>query len=394
MADPNPIQEVELTKSALFAEAEKQTGCTDWGDTSVFEPALDQLLASLDTEAALHSTGRFSFWTQIAGRLSQRLLLQKEKYDQVPIEIADKPAQIIAGPPRTGTTLLQRLLGLDPDADTLRYCDVLSPVPATQPGTEEDEAKIDQMSKMLAQFYEGVPDFLKIHELDPRLPDEEVFLIDHSFMSALEPARAHVPTYWKWVMESGDLDGLYRELKHFIAYVGQYRAGSRWVLKAPHHLWMLSQLLNGFPNAQVIWTHRDPAKSVPSMCSLSRPISTMFSDSSTNEQIGSDMLEWMADGVSRAMEARKERPDDRILDVHYRDLIRDPVTTLATIYEAFEIPFPRSMPGAIQKHLTESPKGKHGSHDYTAETFGLSDDGIRERFSDYIKQYDVSTEDH
>lgn len=160
MTISNQLPEVELTKSALFAEAEERTGCTDWGDTSVFEPALDQLLSSLESEAELNSEGRFTTWMGIVGRLSQRLLLQREGYDQVPTAIADRPAFIIVGPPRTGTTLLQRLLALDAETDALRFCDVASPVLATQPGTEEDEAKIERVSEMVAQLHERMPELL------------------------------------------------------------------------------------------------------------------------------------------------------------------------------------------------------------------------------------------
>lgn len=386
------LPDVELTTSAVFAAAEEQTGCRDWGDTGVFEPALAQLLASLEAEARLTRAGRFFRWTDIVGRLSQRLLLQRERYDEVPAEIADRPAFVIAGPPRTGTTLLQRLLALDPDADALRYCDVAVPVPATRPGTGEDEAKVEAVSQRLAQLYALVPALHGMHEMDPRVPDEETFLLDHSFMCALEPLRARVPTYWSWVMESGDLAGLYRELKQLIAYVGQYRTGSRWVLKAPQHLLMLRQLLDGFPHASVIWTHRDPARFVPSMASMARAIRSAGSDAVDDEEVGQEFLELLADRVSRAMDSREGTAEARIVDVHYHDLMRDPLGTVARIYEAFGVELPRGMLEAIARYAAGNPKGKLGHHSYSAEEFGLSNEEIRERFRDYIEAYDVAAE--
>jgi len=392
MTEQNPFPEVELTKSAVFAAAEERTGCTDWGDTSVFEPALDQLLASLETEARLNRAGRLVRWSAIVGRLCQRLLLQREGYDRVPKGIAERPAFVIVGPPRTGTTLLQRLLALDPDSDALRYCDVAAPVPATRPGTDEDEAKIEQVSQQLAQIQALVPDLRKIHEMDPRMPDEEIFLIDHSFLCTLGPLRARVPGYWTWVMESGDLDGAYRELKHFIAYVGQHRTGSRWVLKTPQHLLMLPQLLKTFPTAFVIWTHRDPAKFVPSMASLSRTLRSAGSDAVDDEDLGRYWLELLADGVSSAMDFRKGITEDRIVDIHFHDLVRDPQGSVSRIYEAFGVELPEGMPEAISRYLAENPKGKRGRHAYTAEAFGLRNEEIRERFSVYIEEYDVRAE--
>jgi hypothetical protein len=393
MTDQNQIPDVELTKSAVFAAAEEQTGCPNWGDTTVFEPALDQLLASLEAEAQLNTAGRFNQWMSIVYRLSQRLLLQREGYDRVPTEIAERPALVITGPPRTGTTLLQRLLALDPDTDALRYCDVVAPVPATRFGTDEDEAKIEEVSQMVTQVNARVPDLLKMHEIGPRIPEEELYLIDHSFMSALGPLRARVPTYWTWVMESGDLDGVYRELKHFIAYVGQRRTGSRWVLKTPHHIWMLRHLLEGFPHASVIWTHRDPAKFVPSSASMCRAVRSTGSNSVSGEKM-QDYLEMLVDGVSRAMGDRNRATGRRIVDIHYHDLMRDPQGTVAGIYEAFGVELPENMPEAIARHLAENPKGKHGHHSYSAEEFGLRNEEIRERFSAYIEEYNVQGEDY
>lgn len=394
MTNSSLVPEVELTKSALFAEAEERTGFTDWGNTSVFEPALDQLLSALENEACLSRVGRFGSWMGIAGRLQQRLMLQRDGYDRVPTQIADKPALVIAGPHRTGTTLLQRLLSLDPATDALRYCDVASPAPATRPGTTEDEAKIEGVSVGLARLQELLPDLIKIHEIEPRTPDEEVFLMNHAFVCILEPVRARVPSYWNWILKSADLPALYRELKHLIAYAGQYRTGSQWVLKGPQHLWMLRHLLDGFPNAHVIWTHRDPAKSVPSMCSLSRVVRKLNSDSVRDEEVGADWLEMVADGLARAMKDRDERPDRPILDVTYRDLMRDPEAVIRGIYEAVGLDYPARMSTAVQSYLRGNPKGKHGSHSYTAEEFGLSAGDIRERFTAYIERYRVPIEDN
>jgi hypothetical protein len=271
----------------------------------------------------------------------------------------------------------------------LRYCDVAVPAPAPHHGTADDEAKIEEIFLQLAQMHALIPNLPKIHEIDPRLPDDEFYLFDHSFMSALGLIRARLPSYWNWVMESGDLNGLYRELKHFVAYVGKHRTGSRWVLKTPQHLLMFSHLLGGFPRACVIWTDRDPAKCVPSMASLSRAIRLAGSDAVNNEGSGRYWMELLADGVSRAMEYRDGTGEKRI---HYHDLVRDPQRTVARIYEAFGVDLSESMPKAIARHLAENPKGKHGLHRYSAEEFGLSNEEIRERFSAYIEEYKVQCE--
>ena len=42
----------------------------------------------------------------------------------------------------------------------------------------------------------------------------------------------------------------------------------RWILKTPNHLWHLDALLAAYPDARIIWTHRDPGPVVTSLASL------------------------------------------------------------------------------------------------------------------------------
>jgi hypothetical protein len=391
VCDQEEIPEVELSESVVMAAAEEQTGCSDWGKTCVFGPALARYLSALEGEAQLNEQGRFGVWQGVVARLSQRLLLQQQGFDQVSTGIADRPSFVIAGLPRTGSTLLQRLLSLDPDSDSLRFGDVSMPVPATYPGTEEDEAKIEQVGQALDKRYSQVPELRSLHEMDPRLPDEETFLINQSFMSILAPLGAHVPNFWAWVMDSGDHRGTYKELKHLVSFVGQYRTGSRWVLKSPHHLWMQDSLLEEFPNATVIWTHRDPVRLVPSMASLAYALRAPASDHATREQAGRDWLDMLSDGLTRGMSARRAA-ENRFIDVHYQDLMHDPQAAVAAIYTAADLDMPEAMNEAIRTFLADNPKGKHGSHRYTAEQFGLSEGEIIEVFLDYIRTYDVVAE--
>lgn len=392
MRSPEHLHKIELNKDSLLAAAENWTGLSDWGDVSLFEPALEELLQSLEFEARLNRGGKQYFRSIIVSRLAQRLLLHREEYNNLPVAIADKPSFIITGLPRTGTTLLHRLLALDTETDALRYCDVTSPAPVTVSGTLQDDIKIMRIQENVAGFHKRIPGMRKAHKIEPRTPDEEVFLMDLQFMSLLPLLGAHVPSYWNWVMSSGDLGCLYQELKQLIAYVGQYRTGSRWVLKAPQHLWMFNHLLDAFPNAQAIWLHRDPGVSVASCCSLSRVLRNANSDAMDNRMIGSDWLNVLTDGVYRAMADRKLHPIHRVHDVYYQDLVQDPVNVVTKIYEAFNVELPENMPEIILQYLAENPKGKHGVHNYSADTFGLSNSGIRERFSAYIEAVNVGIE--
>src|ERR1700755_3383759 len=104
-------------------------------------------------------------------------------------------------------------------------------------------------------------------------------------------------------------------------------------LKTPVHMFALDALVEAYPNAKFLWSHRDPAKVIGSVCSLIRYVRSWSSDRDDPEELGSEQLASWAEAVRRAMDFRKRVGDNRFSDVSFADLQTDPVHTLERTYD-------------------------------------------------------------
>jgi hypothetical protein len=165
----------------------------------------------------------------------------------------------------------------------------------------------------------------------------------------------------------------------------------RWVLKSPIHLKTLDALLDEYPDARVIFTHRDPANTVPSVASLMYTIGGIVTDSLSPEDVGRQQLDWWADAVRRMMDVRASHPDkaEQFVDIHFEDVVSDPVLALRGVYERFDLPWSDGVERGMRRFMAENPRGKHGAHRYELDDFGLALGEIRERFRDYCEAHDV-----
>ena len=102
-----------------------------------------------------------------------------------------------------------------------------------------------------------------------------------------------------------------------------------WHLRTPVHMFALDAFVEVYPNAKFLWSHRDPAKVLGSVCSLIAYVRSWSSDYKDPQELGAEQLAWWAKGIGRAMEFRKKFGDDRFVDVSFADLQTDPVNTVA-----------------------------------------------------------------
>lgn len=323
--------------------------------------------------------------------LSNWLKLQADNYRNLPSD--NRNAVFVLGPARSGTTLLQRLLCQDPQAGFLRYADMQFLAPATALGTKADEEKIQKCRELTTTMYQFLPAMRWMHESQPEMPDEEAFLFEHQYCSVLFPLRMHVPSYKAWYLNTELHGEAYQELKRLVTYIGQHRQFSHWVFKAPQHLFTVDILMETFPNAKLIWLHRNPVITMPSLSSLGWNIQRRNSDAVTPAQVSQEMIGFMQTGIERAMAVRKRVGDTRFCDVYYRDLMADPVAEIRRIYGEIGLPFSAQMAAALQRWLMEHPQHKHGRHAYTLEEFGLTEVGLLDRFSDYIEEFRIPREE-
>jgi hypothetical protein len=167
-----------------------------------------------------------------------------------------------------------------------------------------------------------------------------------------------------------------------------------WVLKSPAHLTRLDALFAVYPDARVIHTHRDPVKVVPSVVSTLAAGRRVRSDHVDPAEIAAGLGFGMGFMLQSVVDQRTSGtlPECQIADLHYLDLLRDPVAAIRDAYAAVDLPFGEDMPGRVRAYLDARPQDKHGVHRYSAADYGYDVDELRATFKAYTEHFGVEAE--
>lgn len=376
-----------LDVEGLLASARKKTGLEDFGSPS-FKDGLEVLVASLDTESQLTPIGRIAARTRIVNLLETRLrLIEHRRLNPAVAEQQISQPVFVLGLPRTGTTVLYGMLASDPAMRSPASWEVARPFPPESADRSSDP-RIAATEKEFDNFRRLVPGIDAIHPLGAQLPQECMALQAPEFLSYEYPTTFPVPGYWSWLREQ-DLTSAYRFERLFLQHLQSGYAGERWLLKTPAHLMWLDTLLAVFPDALLVHTHRNPAAVLASVSSLMFTLRSAMSDGVHRAAVGAEQLDTWTWGLARAMAVRDRIGDDRVIDVHYRDTVDDPVGTVARIYAHFEWEMTSAVEAGVRGYLEQNPRDKHGSHRYSLAEFGLQRDQVDEAFADYRSRFGV-----
>lgn len=384
-------QPVALESQALLEAASSRTaGLTEFGDPS-FRPGLDRLVRSLNEEAQLSEAGRALFAERIIESLCNRLTLEVycARHPEILAEPIIKPV-VIVGLPRTGTTMLHRILARDPHFYTANYWEVRFPSPfaGTVPGTPDP--RIAAAKTEVGMMIQAMPDLLAMHPLDAELPDEEVILMEHSFLSAMD-AYANLPGYVAWLSQQ-DQTPAYAYLKRqlqFLQWQKRQRGevAQRWILKSPHHVHAMATLFKVFPDVQVIQTHRDPLQTIPSMGSFAYTIWRVYSDVADPVKAGRLWAGKFAAGMRNSMAFRDGMPADRFLDVWYLDAVTKPIEVAESVYPFLGMALSADVRQRMLDWMQVSRRDQRAAHEYSIEKMGLTLAGLESDFAGYRERY-------
>jgi len=230
---------------------------------------------------------------------------------------------------------------------------------------------------------------LVVHPMDALAPEEDVIILEKLFMSGVPETAYNVPSYARW-LEQQDQTPAYEWLADCMRILAERQAGAFWVLKAPHHLEWLDTVFEVFPDVTIIQTHRDPVATVASYCSLVSHGMGMLSDRVDPLAVGRHWSRKIERMLGRALASRDARASAGFIDVHYRDLLRDPVATVEGLCAAIGLPWSADTRAHLTRWLADNRQHKHGIHRYAAEDFGLSEPELAERFSDYRARFDLA----
>ncbi len=382
-----------LDTEKMLAEASAQIGSDDFGDDSFREP-FEVLVQALNTEARLHAEGMRAQHARIVGILAGRLQLQTfvARYPEIRDEVIVRPA-VIAGLPRTGSTLLHRVLASDSRFYAPLWYEVRFPSPATDwDFTVANDARIPRAKAEVQAMLDASPALAAIHPMDALAPDEEILLLENSFYSTVPPSGTWVPTYSRWVAEHDNTPG-YEYLKLQLQFLqwqkkksGVANHAERWLLKAPHHLHYMDTLLKIFPDATIVQTHRDPVETIPSICSFMRALYVMASDHVDAGGIADEWSAKWANGLAHTMAVRVAfggSAQQRFLDVYYVDSIDNPDAEIERVYEFTGLQLTAEARAAMAQWRDANRRELRPSHDYVMADYGLTEAGIKQQFADY-----------
>jgi hypothetical protein len=202
-----------------------------------------------------------------------------------------------------------------------------------------------------------------------------------------------VPSYRAW-HDRQDKRPVYEFHCQFLQHLQWRCPGQKWVLKAPSHLLALEDLLQVYPDAGIILTHRDPLKVLASCASFTEVLRRGFSDRLDKAVLAQEVLERWVEGAGLAVKYRQDQGDlhRQLFDVHYAELLRDPMSMVRRIYEFFDLELTGAAETAMERFLLANPKNKGGVHRYSLEEFGLNTETERRRFQFYLDYFGIEPE--
>jgi hypothetical protein len=368
----------------LLDTARQQTGLDNFGDEG-FREGLEVLLETYDSNVA-DAASREACSITTTGRLATRLKMQAA-FDETPeiLDIELKTPMFVTGLPRTGTSAMVNLLNADPATKSLLLWEIHCPEPL--PGWQAGAP--DPRHDGMVEYMEANrnPEFDKIHYAHPDLPEECVMMHAYSFDGVQTGWEIMLEPYGSW-FQNHDLTRLYTEYRKYLQLLQWQRPGERWLLKAPAHMWALPVILDIFPDANILWGHRDVVSVTSSICSMTQMILKNYMHGGNADQVdankyGPIVMEWYARSLERGLADRQRLPKQRFTDYEHDCLVSDSIGTAHRIYDHFGLPFGDSEQGALQAHMDAHPQNKHGKHQHRLDQFGMTEEQVRERFSFY-----------
>ncbi|RME24839.1 MAG: sulfotransferase [Deltaproteobacteria bacterium] len=377
----------EISAEAIIDAARKRTGLEDWGSDAFLEPmarAIEEI-----GRARFTDLGRVIIRQALVTALSNRLKVE-EYFRRHPdaAEVAIERPVFILGFPRTGTTLLQNLLTLEEGTRSLKFWELQSPVPVSANRAEDRRIRIARTERTLRAAYLMAPEMREVHEIRAETSEECWPLFANAFSVLNWDIGSGLRGYGDWLLRQSMVEA-YRYYKRQLQMIAHFRPTGRFILKCPEHLWFVDALLEVFPDACLVWTHRDPFDVIASYCSLISLNRRVLYGRIDPVEIGAHITDRFATGVRRAMAVRRAQQHDQIYDVDFRALVKDQAGMVHHIRRAFDLPDGPGADARIQAWLENGRRDKRGAHVYDPQRYGLVPEQVYPAFSDYIDRFGV-----
>ena len=389
--DANPV---ELTRSAVLSAAVEATGLSDFGPDD-FHERLDLMLSETDADPERTALGRLTLWGDAVRWASNRLRIRDllERHPEIHDVEIRRPI-IVIGLPRSGTTHLVNLIAADQRLRSMPLWESQQPVPGPDdvPGEDGVDPRWARCDAAWQGFKASSPLIAAMHPMNPDHIHEELELQLPDFSSYNHEWITRCPR-WRDYLLSHDQRPHYRYMKTGLQILQWYRPRERWVLKCPQHLEQIGPLMETFPDATIVVTHRDPVSVIQSSATMLAYGARMTYKSPRPEWY----LEYWTDRIRRLLEAsvrdRHLLPEDRTIDVLFHEFMADDVAMVERIYEVAGLPMTPEARAQIDAYMAAHPRGKEGQVVYDLrQDFDADPADVRSGFGFYLDRFAVRIE--
>jgi sulfotransferase family protein len=368
------------------------TRLRDFGDNTFQEP-LRVLARSYADEAALSTFGRMAARWDTLRFLSNLLLLRaaEEENPSILEEPTEQPI-FITGLPRSGTTFLHSLLIEDPSNLAVRCWQTVYPCAVHSASPAVQRACVNKVERQLTAFAWLAPEIRSVHRLSARAPQECTEITAHVFQSLRFDTTHRVPSYRHWVDRAGHL-AAYRFHRRFLQHLQYRESARRWVLKSPDHVFALDAIQEVYPDARFVFVHRSPLEVLPSVAQLTEILRRPFTRHLDRREIGQQVSECWERGANilTSVAPASRASHCRVAHIDFNALIRNPVGSVAALYERFGLTFRAAFEQRLLTRLADWPEGGYRRERPSLEEYGLSRETERRRFAAYMDCFNFKT---
>jgi hypothetical protein len=383
----------DLSAELLTARAVEIGGLPVRGEAG-FRPGLERFLSAFAAADTVTPAGRDRIEALVVDTLIARFRMDDwiHRHPEV-LEMPVERPVFILGLPRAGTTLLLNLLAFDPQRRVYWNWEAGREIPPAHRDHLHDDPRIARrIAEVDALLASGMLDH-RLHVEMGDEPTECTYLLGQDFKSNLWLSQTPVPDYFDWLIDEADMVAAYRYQKRALQVL-QSAAPGKWTLKLPSHAPFVASLLEVFPDARIVLTHRDPVKPIPSAAAAVRIVMGMSCVGVDPAYLGREMLRMVEASVERTMAARDAHPEVPFYDFHYRRFAADPIAEIRRLYDFLGDDLSgdveNRMVAALRVH--EARRDAVGPNVYRPEDFGLTRAAIDERFAPYMARFGIERE--
>jgi hypothetical protein len=374
------------TADELIAEARRHTGLDDLGDDS-FHEGLVALVGGAEAAGSFNELGMAVLRDQAIGFLKVRLSIE-DWYRRHP-EIDDQvilPPLFGLGLPRTGSTALSFLLAEDHRARSLLTWESGAPTPPPDPATYDTDPRIAEAAVHISLIDEMAPKFKTMLPSSPTGPTECLQLMALDFRSPMFFALGDNRGYEAW-LAACDMVPAYRYHERVLKLL-QWRFPTRpWWLKSPAHMASIDALLEVYPGARFVMTHRDIAQVIPSLVSLFDAMSEYLRDGPLAPDFAANQAAYWERALRKTLAYRDAGNEDRFHDIGFAEMRPDPMPAIGRLYDWLGIELTDDVAERMRTWWSTNPPDKQGVHDYNPEQYGIDLDDLRTQFAFYNDRF-------